>query len=161
MRTLEPRAGNSVALGEGRMLLNPGSVGQPRDGDPRASYLVLDLDGRDRDLGPRRLRHRGRRQRRCARPGCPSGWPTASASAPDRRVVIGGRRPLQGRKPGDRRVRVERPHAPYFRYTGAGQLTAKEAASAPTTRDGQDVRLASVASSSGARWRARRSSASA
>ena len=47
--------------------------------------------------------------------------------------MIGGRRPLQGRKPGDRRVRVERPHAPYFRYTGPGQLTAKEAASIPTT----------------------------
>jgi amino acid transporter len=47
--------------------------------------------------------------------------------------VIGGRRSLQGRKPGDRRVRVERPHAPYFRYTGPGQLTAKEAASIPTT----------------------------
>ena len=26
-----------------RWVLNPGSVGQPRDGDPRASYLVLDL----------------------------------------------------------------------------------------------------------------------
>ena len=47
--------------------------------------------------------------------------------------MIGGRRSLQGRKPGDRRVRVERPHAPYFRYTGKGQLTAKEAASVPTT----------------------------
>jgi len=44
MRTLAPRAGNTVALGEGRMLLNPGSVGQPRDGDPRASYLVLDTE---------------------------------------------------------------------------------------------------------------------
>jgi len=33
-----------VELGEHRWLLNPGSVGQPRDGDPRASYLVLDLD---------------------------------------------------------------------------------------------------------------------
>jgi predicted phosphodiesterase len=43
MRTLAPRAGNMVALGEGRMLLNPGSVGQPRDHDPRASYLVLDV----------------------------------------------------------------------------------------------------------------------
>jgi len=51
--------------------------------------------------------------------------------------MIGGRRPLQGRKPGDRRVRVERPHAPYFRYTGKGQLTAKEAASAPTTASGK------------------------
>ncbi len=26
------------------MLLNPGSVGQPRDGDPRASYMVIDLE---------------------------------------------------------------------------------------------------------------------
>ena len=51
--------------------------------------------------------------------------------------MIGGRRPLQGRKPGDRRVRVERPHAPYFRYTGPGHLTAKEAASAPTTATGR------------------------
>jgi amino acid transporter len=47
--------------------------------------------------------------------------------------LIGGRRSLQGRKPGDKRVRVDRPHAPYFRYTGPGQLTAKQAASIPTT----------------------------
>lgn len=26
-----------------RMIINPGSVGQPRDGDPRAAYMVLDL----------------------------------------------------------------------------------------------------------------------
>jgi diadenosine tetraphosphatase ApaH/serine/threonine PP2A family protein phosphatase len=32
--------------GEDRWLLNPGSVGQPRDGDPRASFLMLDLDAR-------------------------------------------------------------------------------------------------------------------
>jgi amino acid transporter len=51
--------------------------------------------------------------------------------------VIGGRRPLQGRKPGDRRVRVDRPHAAMFRWTGPGQLTAKEAASGPTTRSGR------------------------
>jgi diadenosine tetraphosphatase ApaH/serine/threonine PP2A family protein phosphatase len=25
-----------------RYLLNPGSVGQPRDGDPRASYAIID-----------------------------------------------------------------------------------------------------------------------
>ena len=31
-------------LGDGRLLLNPGSVGQPRDGDPRAAWLLLDLD---------------------------------------------------------------------------------------------------------------------
>ncbi len=51
--------------------------------------------------------------------------------------MIGGRRPISGRKPGDKRVRVERHHAPYFRYTGPGQLTAKAAASAPTTPMGR------------------------
>ena len=59
------------------------------------------------------------------------------ASRPERPPVIGGRRSLQGRKPGDKRVRVERPHAPYFRYTGKGTLTAKEAASAPKTPVGK------------------------
>ncbi len=53
--------------------------------------------------------------------------------------MIGGRRPISGRKPGDRRVRVERHHTPYFRYTGPGQLTAKAAASAPTTPMGRLV----------------------
>jgi diadenosine tetraphosphatase ApaH/serine/threonine PP2A family protein phosphatase len=28
------------------LLLNPGSVGQPRDGDARAAWLLLDLDAR-------------------------------------------------------------------------------------------------------------------
>jgi amino acid transporter len=51
--------------------------------------------------------------------------------------MIGGRRPLHGRKMGDRRVRVQRPHAQYFRWKGPGQLTAKEAASRPTTRRGR------------------------
>jgi amino acid transporter len=51
--------------------------------------------------------------------------------------MIGGRRPITGRKPGDRRIRVERHHTPYFRYTGPGQLTAKAAASAPTTSMGR------------------------
>jgi predicted phosphodiesterase len=35
--------GSEVAL-EGQWLLNPGSVGQPRDGDPRAAWLLLDFD---------------------------------------------------------------------------------------------------------------------
>jgi predicted phosphodiesterase len=35
--------GTDVQL-DGRWLLNPGSVGQPRDGDPRAAWLLLDLD---------------------------------------------------------------------------------------------------------------------
>jgi len=37
-------AETEVDLGELRWLLNPGSVGQPRDGDPRAAWLLLDLD---------------------------------------------------------------------------------------------------------------------
>ncbi len=45
--------------------------------------------------------------------------------------MIGGRKPISGRKPGDRRVRVERPHTPYFRYTGPNQLVAKREASLP------------------------------
>jgi amino acid transporter len=51
--------------------------------------------------------------------------------------MIGGRKPISGRKPGDKRVRVERHHAPYFRYTGPGQLTAKPAANLPTTSSGR------------------------
>ena len=53
--------------------------------------------------------------------------------------MIGGRRPLQGRKLADKRVRVERPHSPYFRYTGPNQLVAKPAASQPKTRMGRAV----------------------
>src|SRR6185436_5139649 len=33
----------------------------------------------------------------------------------------------------DRRVRVDRPHSPFFRYADAGQLVAREAASRPRT----------------------------
>ena len=53
--------------------------------------------------------------------------------------MIGGRRQLKGRKSGDRRVRVERPHAPYFRYTGPNELVAREAASIPRTPTGRAV----------------------
>ena len=38
-------AGTNIDL-NGRWLLNPGSVGQPRDGDPRAAWLLLDLEQR-------------------------------------------------------------------------------------------------------------------
>ena len=36
-------SGNKVALNRGRVIINPGSVGQPRDGDPRASYGILEI----------------------------------------------------------------------------------------------------------------------
>lgn len=37
--------GEELDLAEGEWLINPGSVGQPRDGDARAAWLELDLDG--------------------------------------------------------------------------------------------------------------------
>jgi diadenosine tetraphosphatase ApaH/serine/threonine PP2A family protein phosphatase len=36
--------GARADLREGEWILNPGSIGQPRDGDPRAAWLLLDLD---------------------------------------------------------------------------------------------------------------------
>ncbi len=36
--------GAALALESGAWLLNPGSVGQPRDGDPRAAWLQLDTE---------------------------------------------------------------------------------------------------------------------
>jgi len=38
--------GLTVELDERRLIANPGSVGQPRDGDPRASALLLDTEAR-------------------------------------------------------------------------------------------------------------------
>jgi predicted phosphodiesterase len=44
--TGEPcREGAKLDLSTGEWMLNPGSVGQPRDGDRRAAWLLLDLDG--------------------------------------------------------------------------------------------------------------------
>ncbi len=36
--------GDELRFGDGDWLVNPGSVGQPRDGDPRAAWLELDTD---------------------------------------------------------------------------------------------------------------------
>jgi predicted phosphodiesterase len=36
--------GEELDLSDAEWLINPGSVGQPRDGDPRAAWLELDLD---------------------------------------------------------------------------------------------------------------------
>jgi diadenosine tetraphosphatase ApaH/serine/threonine PP2A family protein phosphatase len=36
--------GTRLELGRMRRLLNPGSVGQPRDGDPRAAWLEIDFE---------------------------------------------------------------------------------------------------------------------
>jgi diadenosine tetraphosphatase ApaH/serine/threonine PP2A family protein phosphatase len=38
--------GTELDLVGGRWLVNPGSVGQPRDGDPHAAWLLLDLEAK-------------------------------------------------------------------------------------------------------------------
>ena len=42
LRVVAPGSGGILELDGQRALINPGSVGQPRDGDPDSSYLVLD-----------------------------------------------------------------------------------------------------------------------
>lgn len=37
----------ALDLTSGRWILNPGGLGQPRDGDPRAPYFILDVDAMD------------------------------------------------------------------------------------------------------------------
>lgn len=41
---ITPPFSGPIQLGPHRMIVNPGSVGQPRDGDPRASYAILDTE---------------------------------------------------------------------------------------------------------------------
>lgn len=45
-RMVVPQPGEPLALDGGRWLFNPGAVGQPRDGDPRASYALYDAEAR-------------------------------------------------------------------------------------------------------------------
>ena len=44
-----------LELSKGRFIVNPGGVGQPRDGDPRASYVLLDAE--DRTITYRRVEY--------------------------------------------------------------------------------------------------------
>lgn len=41
---LYAQPGAAITLGQRRFILNPGGVGQPRDGNPDASYAILDLE---------------------------------------------------------------------------------------------------------------------
>ena len=67
-RILEP--GEVVPLSAGRFILNPGSVGQPRDGDPRAAYAIVDTAGGT--LTQRRVSYDFRRtQEKMQRAGLP------------------------------------------------------------------------------------------
>jgi diadenosine tetraphosphatase ApaH/serine/threonine PP2A family protein phosphatase len=44
LEVMSPGAGSRLVFDDRRVLLNPGSVGQPRDGIPTASWLLLDTD---------------------------------------------------------------------------------------------------------------------
>ncbi len=44
-RAVTPSESIGIVLGKTSMILNPGSVGQPRDNDPRASYATYDSGG--------------------------------------------------------------------------------------------------------------------
>jgi diadenosine tetraphosphatase ApaH/serine/threonine PP2A family protein phosphatase len=46
VEAVRPSDGSELVLDGRRVLLNPGSVGQPRDGDPRASALIIDTEAR-------------------------------------------------------------------------------------------------------------------
>ncbi|MEZ4596196.1 MAG: metallophosphoesterase family protein [Chloroflexota bacterium] len=44
IEVIHPRDGTRIELDERRSILNPGGVGQPRDGDPRACAMTLDTE---------------------------------------------------------------------------------------------------------------------
>ena len=67
-------AGTELNIAAGEWLLNPGSVGQPRDGDPRAAWLLLDVEQwtatwRRTEYPVRRGGGRDRGRRPARRPG--------------------------------------------------------------------------------------------
>ena len=85
--------GTELALDECRPpVLNPGSVGQPRDGDPRAAWLELDFDagsatfGASRTTSPRRSPSYA--SETSPRPS-PNGWRTASRERLERKRGAG------------------------------------------------------------------------
>ena len=44
MEAIVGEPGHTFKLDRARLIINPGSVGQPRDGDPRACAMILDTD---------------------------------------------------------------------------------------------------------------------
>ena len=93
-------------LSAGEWLINPGSVGQPRDGDPRAAWLLLDTGGWPRagtasNIRSTRppVRSRRRDSRRSSLSGC-----TADSDQPE----ANNPRVAARRLPGRRRLRLRR-----------------------------------------------------
>ena len=118
-----------------RLMANPGSVGQPRDGDPRAERDGPRHGPGRAPLVPGGLRHRGRPRRRCARPVCPAGWSTDSPTAcdPTRGSVAG--------RTGRRRRRRER-SATWQRRDDRRSATAHRSQARRPARPGRPPALA-------------------
>ena len=72
----------------GRWLLNPGSVGQPRDGDPRAAWLLIDTDAAPGRVPPRGRIRSSRRRQRSASAGCRPRWRHDSLTGSDVRLRL-------------------------------------------------------------------------
>ena len=60
LQTMSPGAGSRLTFDGRRVLLNPGSVGQPRDGDPDRVLAPARHGRRRGDVAPHRLRRRRR-----------------------------------------------------------------------------------------------------
>ena len=67
-----------------RYIVNVGSVGQPRDRDPRAAYVLWDRDERTVTIRAGRLRPTGPPRPRSSPPACRARWPSVSPVASER-----------------------------------------------------------------------------
>ena len=80
-----PRGRPSSTSPTGEWLINPGTTGQPRDGDPRAAWLLLDTDALDRATGAAPSTTSRARRRRSGPPACPTRSPSASSTGSEPR----------------------------------------------------------------------------
>ena len=75
--TIVPQPDEPLYLDDRRLIINPGAVGQPRDGHPEAAYMLLDMDAATIDPTAGALPGRPRATTRCYFSDfVPSSWPT-------------------------------------------------------------------------------------
>ena len=118
--------GTELDLSEGDWIINPGGVGQPRDGDPRAAWLCS-TSRRGTRAGAASSTRSTTPRARSSRPGCPSRCRTASTTASEAppHSSRGGRRsrraPAGGlRRQGPRALEARRRRAHAALEAGAG-----------------------------------------
>ena len=91
----------------GEWLINPGSVGQPRDGDPRAAWLLLDTESVEPRAGTASNIRSTRPPVRSRRAGLPSVLANGSTADSDQPEANNPRAAAR-RLPGRRRLRLRR-----------------------------------------------------